>query len=689
VQFGTSSTAALRDTFTVLKDGDYGLETRYSVTGANINTIDLYVNGVKVADPVFTQTATLSDWGINKLNISLNAGVNTIELRAAGTGASSIYFDNMVVVPTVYGDGVVIQENESGFAGVDGTIDANQPGYTGAGFANTSDVMGAGVDWELTFNSLTTKSFTFRYASTNDRTADLIVDGVKVASNIQFGSTGSLSNWGFVTVYASVPAGDSAVRLQSTSATGLPNIDSLEVLGGEAWFPGAKPFTPVGVSATAITISQIDVQWWVTPGADTYNVKRASTSGGPYTTIATGVTGTSFSDTGTSALQTYYYVVSADNSIGESADSSETSASATAPSPPTGLAAVGLTFDTIGLSWTASPGADSYTVKRSITSGGPYTTVATGVTGTSHTDTGLSAGTTYYYVVSAINGFGESLNSSEAQAIPISEYQESGGVLSMEAEHGTVGSRWITTANATASGGQYIEINPIYNGTGSGPDSTAVESIATYDFQISTIGNYSFWFRIFGPTANDDSFFWRIDNGAWILENGRGGAGSWYSRDNVQTDSLAAGSHVLGIAYRENGTGLDKFVIQLDSATAPTGNGPPESPFSLAPSGLMAMAEPVASSFAGGSAGFAATPRAARSLTIESNLSEAEPISRSVRMRYDDELLIEAILNSAAMSRTESAQDVAYELLLSQEEGEGAEDWLDDLAAELVLPIGE
>ncbi|WP_152393338.1 cellulase family glycosylhydrolase [Paenibacillus guangzhouensis] len=70
------------------------------------------------------------------------------------------------------------------------------------------------------------------------------------------------------------------------------------------------------------------------------------------------------------------------------------------------------------LSWTATNDATSYNVKRSTTSGGPYTTLAVGVTGTSYTDTGLTNGTTYYYVVSAVNSVGESPNSAQVGVTP-------------------------------------------------------------------------------------------------------------------------------------------------------------------------------------------------------------------------------------------------------------------------------
>ena len=89
----------------------------------------------------------------------------------------------------------------------------------------------------------------------------------------------------------------------------------------------------------------------------------------------------------------------------------------TVPSAPTGLTAAAGNAQVV-LSWTAASGATSYNVKRATTSGGAYTTVATGVTGTTYTNTGLTNGTTYYYVVSSVNSAGESANSSQASATP-------------------------------------------------------------------------------------------------------------------------------------------------------------------------------------------------------------------------------------------------------------------------------
>jgi alpha-amylase len=89
---------------------------------------------------------------------------------------------------------------------------------------------------------------------------------------------------------------------------------------------------PVGLTATAGN-AQVSLRWSAVSDATSYNVKRATTRGGPYTTIANPAF-TSYTDTAVSNGTTYHYVVSAVNSSGESADSAAVSATPAAPAPP-------------------------------------------------------------------------------------------------------------------------------------------------------------------------------------------------------------------------------------------------------------------------------------------------------------------------------------------------------------------
>ncbi|KPV57578.1 hypothetical protein QJ48_21330 [Paenibacillus sp. A3] len=89
------------------------------------------------------------------------------------------------------------------------------------------------------------------------------------------------------------------------------------------------------------------------------------------------------------------------------------------PSAPLNLTATGGDAS-VALNWSSSEGATSYTIKRSLTPGGPYTTVATNVYNGNNTylDKDVINGTTYYYVVYAVNSIGESGVSNEASATP-------------------------------------------------------------------------------------------------------------------------------------------------------------------------------------------------------------------------------------------------------------------------------
>jgi hypothetical protein len=89
----------------------------------------------------------------------------------------------------------------------------------------------------------------------------------------------------------------------------------------------------------------------------------------------------------------------------------------TIPVAPTNLQATA-GDGSVELTWNSVTGADTYTVKRSTTSGGTYTTLQAGVTTPTYTDNTATNGTTYYYVVSASNTAGESANSTQASATP-------------------------------------------------------------------------------------------------------------------------------------------------------------------------------------------------------------------------------------------------------------------------------
>ena len=223
------------------------------------------------------------------------------------------------------------------------------------------------------------------------------------------------------------------VRFYSKEYTGTTLRPKLAVTySGEP--DTTPPEAPTGLTATAVSTSQIDLDWANNTEGDLdhYNVYRSTTSG--FTPDAGNfvaeTTVSNYSDTGLSAGTTYYYKVTAvDTSGNESDPSAEASATTeapdtTPPAAPTGLTATAVSTSQIDLDWNNNTEGDldHYNVYRSTTSG--FTPGAgnfvTETTVSNYSDTGLSAGTTYYYKVTAVDTSGNESNPS-AQASATTE----------------------------------------------------------------------------------------------------------------------------------------------------------------------------------------------------------------------------------------------------------------------------
>ena len=161
-----------------------------------------------------------------------------------------------------------------------------------------------------------------------------------------------------------------------------------------------KPAAPMGLSATAGDTT-VTLTWTAVPGATGYNVYRSTTSAGGYGKVSTG-TGTSSTETGLSDGTTYYYLVTATNSGGESGDSNPASATPVSPSLTiTGGPSVSVSVGRASITWTTKKAA-STAIKFGTSPGSlPYSgSSATPITQHTATLSGLGRRTTYYYVVS-------------------------------------------------------------------------------------------------------------------------------------------------------------------------------------------------------------------------------------------------------------------------------------------------
>jgi lysophospholipase L1-like esterase len=132
--------------------------------------------------------------------------------------------------------------------------------------------------------------------------------------------------------------------------------------------------------------------------------------------------------------------------------------------------------------------------------------------------------------------------------------------LGFEAERfvtATSGTSFNTVSDAGASNGKYITVQPGLNSSSSAPigDANAI----TIPFTAAKDSTYYVFARLNCPTANDDSFWVKMDDGAFVMCNGLGTSG-WQWLQLLSYD-IKAGSHTLTIAYREDGALLDKLCI--------------------------------------------------------------------------------------------------------------------------------
>ncbi len=163
----------------------------------------------------------------------------------------------------------------------------------------------------------------------------VVASGFRIANKTFAGGGGYPPNWFTVSEYrgANPPITVNPEKYVNAFKRGTFNIAAWDVGA-----PPPPPPAPTGLTATAGN-AQVALSWTASVGATSYNVKRATVTGGPYTTIASPTT-TSHTDTTVVNGTTYYYVVSAVNAGGESANSNQASATPTAQTT--------VTFSSIG-----------------------------------------------------------------------------------------------------------------------------------------------------------------------------------------------------------------------------------------------------------------------------------------------------------------------------------------------------
>jgi hypothetical protein len=151
-------------------------------------------------------------------------------------------------------------EAESSPAVCTGTIDSNWAGFSGSGFCNADNATGAYAQVTATASAAGTATVGIRFANgtTTARPADLVVNGTTVQS-LSFEGTGAWNTWVTKTVTVAVNSGSNTIRLNPTTANGLPNVDYLDVDAGGTTPPPAGDalyVAPNGSASAAGTQAQ-------------------------------------------------------------------------------------------------------------------------------------------------------------------------------------------------------------------------------------------------------------------------------------------------------------------------------------------------------------------------------------------------------------------------------------------------
>jgi hypothetical protein len=407
-----------------------------------------------------------------------HAALRWFEIRKTGAGSWGVFQEGLV-------------GGESGIHRSVGSIAMDQSGNIAIGYTRT----GAAAPYY--------PSIYYKGRLSTD-TAGTMPQGEYVIADATTSKTGN-ERWGDYAGMAVDPADDCTFWF--TTEYGGSGATRVAAFKFDACGCLSVP-APPAASATAPQNNRIDVSWddSATATITQYLVYRSTTSGGPYTQIATvadstpgvalGPAYTDHDDTVSGGTLYYYVVRSTDGVTCTSANSSEASALATgqcllAPTFP-GLASVtnpGNATCTLNLSWAAGnsncSGTLAYNVYRGTTSGftpASANRIATGLAGMTFTDAvGISNGTTYYYVVRAVdttNGT-EDPNTMQKSGVPTGALTTTG---------------WTDTFEGAQSGGGFDQAGWTHNaitGATNWTWSTAQKRDGTHSWFASDVSSTS------------------------------------------------------------------------------------------------------------------------------------------------------------------------------------------------------
>ena len=168
------------------------------------------------------------------------------------------------------------------------------------------------------------------WTTAGSRTFNVLIDGTQVLTNFDIFATAGGADKAVVEQFTETVPSNGVFTIQFVTVKDNAQVNGIEILSSSS---PAPPPTPADLVATAGNGS-VALTWTASAGATSYSIYRGTASGGEGTTPVATTTLNSFTDTGLANGTTYYYKVTASNSAGTSAQSSEVHATPTASPPP-------------------------------------------------------------------------------------------------------------------------------------------------------------------------------------------------------------------------------------------------------------------------------------------------------------------------------------------------------------------
>ncbi|MCK6557571.1 fibronectin type III domain-containing protein [bacterium] len=292
---------------------------------------DLSDNSFTLTDIPFTPTA-LSATATSSSNITLNwtdhsgiedgykierktgAGGSYSQIAVAGANATS-YSDNGLAANTTY------------FYRVRASAGGGDSDYSNEANATTwATAQPPAAPGNLTATAVSSSQINLLWQDNSSNETGFEIDRATTSGGPYTQITTTGAN---VTTYSNTGLSPNTTyyyRVRATNAAG--DSDNSNEAFATTQSPPPPPAAPTNLTANAVSSSQINLAWQDNSSDETgFEIDRATTSGGPYTQIATtGANVTTYSNTGLSPNTTYYYRVRATNVAGDSPNSNEASA---------------------------------------------------------------------------------------------------------------------------------------------------------------------------------------------------------------------------------------------------------------------------------------------------------------------------------------------------------------------------